>query len=371
MEKKILFCASTFQHIQNFHLPYVRAFQDRGYRVWAAAAGGGRAAEADETVDLPLCKRFFSPRNLAAVFRLRALLKKERFQLVSTHTTLANAAVRLAVLLLKPKDRPKVAATCHGYLFHESDFKKWVYLLPEKICAGVTDVLMVMNREDWEIARRRRLYRGKLVMIPGMGIPAGRFQPVSPDARAAGRAGLGLAPNAFLYVYAAEFSKRKDQSSLIRAFAKVCPGLPKARLLLAGEGAMLEECKVLAESLAPGRVTFLGYVDGMERLYPCCDVAVASSRIEGLPFNVLEALLCGLPVIARDTKGHRDLIVNGENGILYRDGRDLERALIALYEDEALRDRFSQKAVGSAGPYLLERAFPAIMGVYHDLERTM
>lgn len=368
MEKRILFCASTFRHIENFHLPYLEAFRARGYQVWVAAGGEGELPQADRCISLPLRKRFFSLQNLRAVWRLRGLLKETEISMISTHTTLANAVVRLAVLTFGKKKRPRVAVTCHGFLFHETDgLKKWAYLLPEKICAPVTDLLMVMNREDLEIARRHRLSRD-IRLTGGMGVPAGRFGPVSPQARGEVREKWGFGAGEILFVYAAEFSPRKDHASLIRAFAKAAANMPEANLLLAGEGALLEDCRRLAQSLAPGRVRFLGYVNRMEEVYPCCDVSVASSRIEGMPFHVMEAMLCGLPVIARDTKGHRDLIEGRDSGILYRDEAELVQALERLYRDETLRKALSAGARRTAAQYTLDRVLPQVMELYEAID---
>ena len=88
------------------------------------------------------------------------------------------------------------------------------------------------------------------------------------------------------------------------------------KLLLAGTGALEEECKALVKSLhMETQIQFLGYVDRMGELYPLCDVSVTSSRIEGLPFNVMESMACGLPVVASDIKGHRELVLPGKTGI--------------------------------------------------------
>ena len=142
-----------------------------------------------------------------------------------------------------------------------------------------------------------------------MGLDLSPFRVLTPAQREEGRRQLGYGPDDFLFIYAAEFSRRKNQPLLLRAFAQALPRFPRGRLLLAGSGATLEECKALAAQLGIGeRVSFLGYVEEMEALYPLCDAAVSSSRIEGLPFNIMEAMACGLPVIASRIKGHIDLL---------------------------------------------------------------
>ena len=77
--KKVLFCASTLSHLMNFHLPYLQDFRDQGYEVWTLA-GGGKARfipYAHHQEDLPIRKRFFSPKNLLAILKVRRLLLRE------------------------------------------------------------------------------------------------------------------------------------------------------------------------------------------------------------------------------------------------------------------------------------------------------
>ena len=86
---------------------------------------------------------------------------------------------------------------------------------------------------------------------------------------------------------------------------------------MAGEGPQLAYCKELARSLdVIQSIDFLGFRNDIEELFPICDIAVASSLREGLPVNIMEAMACGLPVVASENRGHRELITNHKNGWL-------------------------------------------------------
>ena len=367
MQKKILFCASTVSHIKNFHLSYLKAFHEQGYEVWVAANKTESIPYADHVVALPFDKKLVSLHNVKAIFTAGRLLRKQKFDIVSTHTTLSSAVIRAAVILLRKK--PAVYCTSHGYLFNENDgFKKWIYLLPEKICSHVTDVLMVMNHEDYDIAVKHKLYRDRLCYINGMGIDFKKFHPVPEEERLALKREQGFSENDFLFLYAAEFSKRKNQRLLITAFAETAGKHPDMKLLLAGNGLLLDECKALAGRLhMKNNILFLGYVDDMQSLYSLCNACVTTSNIEGLPFNVMEAIACGLPVIASNIKGHHELVKNGKTGYLFEktNQQQLESQLEKAYSDREFWIEHSGSVSETMRPFDIAQVLPEIMNIYH------
>lgn len=362
MEKKVLFCASTLDHLRQFHQPYLEAFARAGWEVWAAAERVGELPWAHRVVALPLRKKFTSPENLLAVAQCRRLLARERFGLVSVHTALAGAVVRAAAWTL-PR-RPPICYTCHGYLFREQDgLGKWPYLLPEILCAPVTGLLLVMNGEDEQIARSRRLGR-RIRRIDGMGFDGARFYPPSPQDRAAGRARWGFAPDEVVFVYAAEFSRRKNQALVLRAFARA--GVPNGRLVLAGVGDLREECIRLAQQLGlSGRVLFPGEVDTAE-LVGFCDAVVSASHAEGLPFHLMEGMACGLPAAVTDIKGHRDLVEPEVTGLLCppEDEAALAAAIARLAGEPDTRRAWGRAAQVRSGRYARQRVVPQVLGEY-------
>lgn len=365
-EQKFLYCASTTGHLENFHLPYIRQLHQAGYHIVACADAKRDLPCVDEFVQIPFAKQIASPENIKNIIRIYRLLKQQQFTAISVHTTLAAAVVRAAVLLLPPAQRPEVYYTCHGYLFDEQDgLKKWKYLLPEKICAGVTDVLLVMNQTDKQIAQKHRLYRDKLMMIPGMGVDFSRFD--LPQSKETLRQQYGIASDEVLFVFAGEFSSRKNQQMLISAFARAARQMPKARLILAGSGVLQDACQNQVQRLQlQDKIIFPGQVKNMPVLYGCCDVCVSASRIEGLPFNIMEAMYCQLPCIASHIKGHADLLQHGQTGYLYETEPELAAYMVQLYRDPALRENFGWRAKQAVMPYGLDVVQPAIMQVYEE-----
>ncbi|MDD4564582.1 MAG: glycosyltransferase [Eubacteriales bacterium] len=380
MSRKILFTASTKSHIENFHLPYLHSFEEMGWEVKALA--------------LPVSKSFFSFKNLQVIFSTSRLLLSEGFDVISSQSTLAGIVTRLAVLLARktrlskkissPDKQVKIFHTAHGYLFHDDNtLKKWAYILPEILCGKITDVLMLMNQEDLEIARKYKLggKRNKIYYIDGMGIDLTRFQQIQtapPGIINEWKNSFGIKENDFAFVYAAEFSKRKNHELLLKGFAQALAVLKKSersgvlpdnmKLVLAGDGVLLDETKALAHDLGiSSHVLFPGYVRNIPELYACCQATVTTSRIEGLPFNVMEAMAIGLPVIASDIKGHRELITHGENGLLFElgDQKELTKQIIEIYKNTAIKEKFSITSMDKVKQFSIEKVLPDIMSIYH------
>ena len=366
MTNKVLFTASTFSHILNFHIPYLKWFRDRGWIVHVAC--GGEPApipDADRVTALPLQKSMASAKNFRAMVMLRRLIQEEAYDVISTHTSLAAFFTRLAVKGMK---RPLVANTVHGYLFDgdTSAMKRRVLLLAERMTAAQTDLLMTMNLWDFHLAQKEKLGR-RVVHIPGMGVDFSGLESSEPGDSLTLRREWGIPDEAFVIIYPAEFSERKSQAVLIQAMAK----LPESCVLvLPGQGALLEECRAVTQRLElTGRVIFPGQIVGMGSWYAMADAAVSASRSEGLPFNVMEAMHCGLPVVASKVKGHTDLIQDGVTGLLYPYGNadGCAAAVRSLMRSAPLRRELGQKAKESAEQYRLDRVFSEIVRQYSEL----
>lgn len=363
--RKVLYTASTYSHIRNFHRPYLNWFRGEGWEVHVGAGGEPAGVpEADSCFSLPFAKRMTAPSNFRCARLLGHRMEEEGYDLVVTHTALAAFFTRLP--LLRRRERPRVVNMVHGYLFDEGTpfVKRNILLNAERLTAPCTDLLLTMNQSDQEIARRYRL-GGRLANIPGVGVAYGRIDDVPPEAGAALRREWKIPPEAFLLIYPAEFSKRKNQALLLRGLA----ALPKqVWLLLPGEGACLEECRALARELGVAdRVRFPGQVSNIPACLRAADCAVSASHSEGLPFNIMEAMRAGLPIVATDVKGHSDLLEGGA-GLLYPDGDGAAfvTAVNRLLADGAERERLGRTAYAASGRYALEAVLPQVTAVLRN-----
>ena len=150
--------------------------------------------------------------------------------------------------------------------------------------------------------------------------------------------------------------------------------IPEMKLLLAGDGDMEAEYQTLAKNLGvEGEIEFLGFRNDIPALMQITDAAISSSRQEGLPVNIMEAMGTGLPIIATDCRGNRDLIKNGENGLLIgiNDVDACAEAIKKLYDSKALRQRIGERNKRVINNYSIGQVLSEMKEIYADFHLLM
>lgn len=158
-------------------------------------------------------------------------------------------------------------------------------------------------------------------VIPN-GVSAQRFAPVDTAARPAARRKLGLNPALPTLAVLGALSREKNVGAAIRILAD----LPDCQLVIAGDGQERSHLEALAETHAPGRVRFLGVVDEPADVFAAADLLVMPSRSEGMPAALIEAGFAGLPAVATDVGGVRDVVLSGQTGELVLPGDEMHLA---------------------------------------------
>ncbi|CAI3603732.1 glycosyltransferase [Clostridium neonatale] len=365
--KKILFAASTLSHIENFHIPYLKYFKDNDFEVHIMGKGNNKSPipYVDKVIPINFEKNMFSLKNFISAFKISKLIKKEKYSTISTHTILASFFTRLGIML-SLKKHPLLINTIHGYLFDENSnfIKKVIMIVAEKFVRPVTDTILVMNSTDYEIAKKYNLYKKNLYSINGMGINASKFPFSTEENKSYLREKYNIPKDDFLLIYVAEFSKRKNQKFLIESLkGLISEGYNNVKLLLLGDGVLLDDMKQYSKTLGiEDNIIFKGYIKEVCNYYQISDICVSSSRIEGLPFNIMEAMSTGLPVIASKIKGHIDLVNPGENGFLYEYNNINEfcNHVKVLYNDRNLLNNMKISSHDLSKNYSLESVFTEI-----------
>jgi len=343
MKNKVLFCATVDYHFTVFHIPIIKWFKDIGWEVHVAANGDIEIPYVDYKYNIPIQRSPFHLNNIKAFKELKKIINQNNYQIIHSHTPMGGIIARFAALKAR-KIGTKVIYTAHGFHFCKgAPLLNWIVYYPiEKVMANYTDCLIVINHEDYDLSKQR--FKAKQIEhVHGVGIDTEDFKPVNENKKMDLKKSFGYQPDDFLLFYAAEFNKNKNQQFLLHSIALIKDELPNVKLLLAGEGPLLNQCKQLTISLEISHmVEFLGYRKDIKQILPMCDIVVASSLREGLPVNIMEAMACGLPIVAVENRGHRELIHNNRNGWIVdkHDYEDFSNRVKTLATMEVLKHQF-------------------------------
>ena len=345
--KKVLFTATVVKtHIMEFHIPYLRMFQQAGWETAVAARN-----DFDDPGDcvIPCCDRYYdipferSPlkrSNLRAYRELKRVIDRGEFDLIHCHTPVGALLTRLAAGKARRKGT-KVIYTAHGFHFFKGAPKlNWlVYFPAEWLCGFLTDVLITINREDYDFAQKH-IHAGKVCYVPGVGVDMDRFG----GSRETAREKLGIGEEEFVLLSVGEMTENKNHRLALQALA-LLPEKP-IRYVLVGRGERMEELQAQARELGiADRVIFTGYRNDVSELYPAADAFFFPSFREGLSVALMEAMASGLPAIVGKIRGNTDLIDDGVEGVympLTPEGA--AEAIRKLYDDPALGARLGEAA---------------------------
>lgn len=367
--KKVLFTATVDSHILNFHKPYLEWFKHQGFEVHVASNGNSFIPYTDIKFDIPFERSPFKFRNIKVYRELRRIIEKNNYDLIHCHTPMGNVLTRLAAINARKKGT-KVISTAHGFHFFKgAPFKSWLLYYPvEKLLSKYTDCLVTINVEDYKIAKKN-FFAGKVGYMYGMGVDLGKFRPFDENTKKEVRLKLGFKISDVLLIYVAELNQNKNQKILISMIPKLKEIIPNVQLLLVGSGQLENEYKSMAKDLnVDSFIHFLGYRNDINDLLPICDIAVASSLREGLPLNVLEAMACGIPIVATNNRGHRELVIDDVNGVLLKENSSEEflNGIIYIHQNKDKYKQMSKKNLDLVKNYSLKNSLEKMSSIYND-----
>ena len=340
--KKLLLTCTDLMAIQ-FFTEHIKYWHEQGYCVdLACSPVGGRVEELTEffkslenasikTVDLE--RSPFKASNLKGFLQLIKTAKTEQYDAIVTNEPVMGLLTRLA---FANKKETKVTYIAHGFHFYKggSRLNNLIYHTIESIASRFTDTLVTINKEDFEAAKKLKLKKnGTVQYIPGIGVNTSKFYKSTKEDCAKIRNELGLSDNDFVVAVIGELNDNKNQETIIRAIATLKQQYPNLKALFMGKGEKAAELKNLCAELSiDDRVSFLGYRHDVNRVLSVCDLGASASLREGLGLNIIEEMASGLPVVASENRGHRD-IVTKENGILLQSNttENFAQAFVDLY----------------------------------------
>lgn len=370
MTKQVLFIASIASHLTAFHRPYLQWFYEQGYEVHVACNGTFDSQYVTQTWQVDFERSPLSLSHLKSYSQLKKIIDSHPYVLLSCHTPMASVLTRLCAIRARKKGT-KLLYTAHGFHFFKgASFWAWLTYYPAELTLSrLSDAIICINKEDFELIKSRGDIKPNYYLIPGIGVDAVRFNPVTAEQKESLREELGIAEEDFVMIYAAEFIDRKNHRMLVEAAKHLSAKLDNFTVLLAGKGVLLEDTKNLIEHYnLSSKFRFIGFVGDIQSYYQAADIALSTSRQEGLGINLVEAMMCGIPAIATYDRGHCTVIDHNINGLLcaQEDSEAMAAAMWTLYSDKVQRLVLSKAALIKAATFEIDNSLSTMSKIYAD-----
>lgn len=383
--RKVLKLASVSPMIEAFNQQNIQLLQNLGYEVHVAANFQETDAVMQEkadsfkealknkgikVLDIPFERNPLNTENIKAYRMLKRILHQEKYDLIHLHSPIGGVLGRLAARRERIKGT-KVIYTAHGFHFFQgAPLKNWLlYYTVEKALSGLTDCLITINPEDYAQAHQRKFRSKKIEQLNGVGIDLNKFSLTNEQRRKQLRQKHGYEESEKIMVYVGELSDRKNQALAIRMMRSVVEFIPEAKLLLAGDGDKKEEYRTLIKEWGlQNHVELLGFRSDVPELMALSDFAISTSKQEGLPVNVMEAMGTGLPLVVTNCRGNRDLVQDGENGYVIEEMDETifaERVIDLLLSDD-LRANFGKASTQLIQKYAHEEVDQKMQQIYES-----
>jgi glycosyltransferase involved in cell wall biosynthesis len=330
------------------------------YGICCLVRRGEFAAEV-ERLGIPVWELGYRKRyTWSAIWRLARLLKIHKVKVLHTHLFVSGLVGRLAGLLA---GTPVIITHEHG----KTLWKRWYHRLFERMALPITDLRIAVSQDILSLRlEHEHTPRSKLRVIHNAVDP--RVLEAGGAARGSRRRELGFDGD-FVIGAVGRLVDAKSYDLLIDVAELVCSRRPEARFIVVGEGPLGETLRRLVEARGLSQsVQFLGKRTDIPELMAAMDLYLITSKREGLPLTLIEAMMSAKPIVATSVGGIRDTIGDRE-GVLVEAGdkRGLAEAVLALMDDPALRQALGEnarkKAVREFSP---ERVLEELEKVYRE-----
>lgn len=310
--------------------------------------------------------------DLVSLFAIYRLCRKEKFDIVHTHSSKAGILGRWAAKLAGVKI---IVHTFHGFGFN--DFQKpwtrWFFIWAERITAVITAKMVVVSLENTRKALACKIGTPEKYIVIHSGIKVQDYLTLTID-KALARKKIGLAENVPVVGMVACFKPQKAPLDFIRIAQLVKNKLPQVKFLLVGDGVLRPAIEALIKKLSlENTVLLLGWRDDVPALIKLMDVCVLTSLWEGLPRVILEAFVSGIPVVATPADGTREVIKEGLTGFLV-DFHDLEsfaaKITACLEDPEKNKKVIANAAQLVTGSFNIEIMVQEIAHLYESFEEN-
>lgn len=368
MQKKILFTASLSGHFKTFHLPYLKWFQEKGYETHVACNGNEILPFVDKQWQVDFIRSPYSIDHFKAFKQLKKIINAEKFTLINCHTPMASVLTRLASFKAR-ENGTKLIYTAHGFhFFNGASIINWLFYYPiELLLSKYTDAIICINNEDFTRIERRGSAKCEYFQIPGIGVKGDDFYPISRSEKIDLRVSKGFITTDFIIIYAAEFIHRKNHQFIIDTVRRNKEKLNGVKILFAGSGKLQDDLEKLVQNYNLGHIIeFIGYRKDIDEVYKMSDLGISASKQEGLGLNLVEEMMCGLPVVATVDRGHKEVVDHNVNGFLFEQNNHKQflNYILKIKNESELRNEFSSAAIVKASKFELQNSLKELSTIY-------
>lgn len=323
-----------------------------------------------------------------AFLALLRLCRRERFHVVHTHCAKAGFLGRLAA---RRAGVPAVLHTPHCFPFQRVDTRLTpLYRVLERRAARWADRIVLVGESQRQVALDAGVCEEEELVVVENGIAPPAEEPAA--LRRRHREALGLSEDAWAAGFVGRVTPQKDVQTFLSACDALLASLPDLALLLVGTTDHLPYLRSLRPPISPEAwrvvarggspdgpvywssampIRVLGERSEASELIAALDVLVLPSRYEGLPYVALEAMACGVPVVASEVPGNVDAVADGETGLLVESGRasSFARAVAKLLADADLRRTMGAAARRRVAARFTQERFLREMAALYEAER--
>jgi len=351
---------------------------DRGRFTSTLAAGTQTGAEGDmwpraddlgvPTIAIPTLVRQVAPaKDVRAARALRRLFREQGFDVVHTHSSKAGLLARWAA---RRERVPVIVHTVHGWSFgdHMPRSVRAAYIRLERRAAAWCDRIVTVSERD----REKGLAAG--IGSPDQYVTIREVNDLGPYEERAGkredaRRRLHLPVDSPLVGTVGRLSEQKDPRTWLRAAALIARQRPDASFVMIGDGPLRQETERAAADLGlVDRLVTTGLRNDVPALLPALDVFLLTSRWEGLPLVLPQAMASAVPVVASDVDGNREIVRDRANGLLVPASAPeaAASAILEILGDAALREQFVAAGRRTIREFSLGQTIPRLEDLYRE-----
>jgi len=286
--------------------------------------------------------------DILASIDIYNIYRCNRFKIIHTHSSKAGIIGRWAALFA---GIPVIIHTAHGWPFHDyqNPLERIFFILLEKITAVFTTKIICVSKKDIETGLKYKIAPKEKFVLIKYGIPLYQFKDSNCN-KAEKKKELGINNEDPVIGMVACLKPQKSPLDYVKACIDVYNEMPGVNFLLIGDGILKKRCKAeLRKTSLNGRFIFTGWRRDVSELLDIIDIVVLTSKWEGFPIAIIEALAKGKPIVATDVGGVRELVKDGVMGYITRprEYKDTTGRILNMLKDRGSFFKMQEEAFKS------------------------